>query len=140
VAALNLLRLGRMTGDVALEKRAEDLLSAFAAQVSAVPMAHTHFLMAVDFRIGPSREIVVAGNRDAEGTRAMVEAIHGPFLPSTVLLLKEAGAPGERLASLAPFTEPLRTQGGLPTAYVCEDYACRKPETGLEELKASLGL
>jgi uncharacterized protein YyaL (SSP411 family) len=139
VAATNLFRLGRMTGDVSLEKRAEELLHGFAAQVAAVPMAHTHLLMALDFRLGPSREIVVAGDRGAMGTRAMLEAVQTPFLPHTVLLLKEEGRAGERLAALAPFTQSLTARDGTPTAYVCENFACRQPETNLEALKKSLG-
>ncbi len=62
VAALNFLRLGRMTGNVDLEQRAEQLTQAFSEQVKDQPMAYTQLLIALDFMVGPSQEIVIAGD------------------------------------------------------------------------------
>ncbi|UCG21575.1 MAG: thioredoxin domain-containing protein [Deltaproteobacteria bacterium] len=58
VAFLNLIRLGRITGEANLEKNAEQLAGAFASRIKAYPSAYTQFLVALDFIIGPSREIV----------------------------------------------------------------------------------
>ena len=53
VAALNLLRLGRMTGNVALEQKAEELTQIFSRQITDQPMAYTQVLVALDFMVGP---------------------------------------------------------------------------------------
>jgi uncharacterized protein YyaL (SSP411 family) len=51
VAALNLVRLGSITGDLALRELAEQLSGAFAKRIKAYPSAYTHFLIALDFMI-----------------------------------------------------------------------------------------
>ena len=55
VAALNLIRLGGITGDASLQKMAEQLAGAFSKRIKAYPSAYTQFLTALDFMIGPGR-------------------------------------------------------------------------------------
>lgn len=55
VAALNLIRLGGITGDASLQKMAEQLAAAFSKRIKAYPSAYTQFLTALDFMIGPGR-------------------------------------------------------------------------------------
>jgi len=139
VAALNLLRLARMTGSADLEDRAEALLGVFAAAVSEAPMAFTQFLNFLDFSLGPTREMVIAGEPDWESTRALTAEIQSKFLPRKVLLLRREGEEGRRLAALCSFVEGMHPVGGKATAYLCEGYACRTPLTDLEDLRSALG-
>ena len=129
VAALNLVRLARMTGDAGLEERARELVAAFADQAGQYPMAHTHMLMALDFLTGPGLEIVVTGDPGRETTREMVAAVHKRFLPGKVLLLKPVGNDGLRLSELCPYVEGMKSESGSTLAYVCHNYACRQPVT-----------
>jgi uncharacterized protein YyaL (SSP411 family) len=138
VAVLNFLRLGRMTGNIGLEEKAEELTRAFSRQVQDQPMAYTQLLNALDFMIGPGREIVIAGDPALETTRAMVKAVHTRFLPNKVLLLRSQGPEGERLVSLSLFVEAMRPINRQPTAYVCEQYACKTPIKDVEQLKSAL--
>jgi len=138
VAALNFLRLGRMTGNVVLEQRAEQLFRAFSRQVADQPMAYTHLLMALDFAAGPSREIVVAGDPDLDATREMVALIHKGFLPNKVLLLRPEGAQSKRLASVSPFVKDMVPIDDNPTVYICEQYTCQAPIKDLRRLESYL--
>jgi uncharacterized protein YyaL (SSP411 family) len=138
VAALNLLRLSRMTGKTDWDEKADLLLRAFAGMVSDYPSAYTQFLHAVDFAVGPSQEIVIAGDLESEETQAMVEAVHQAFMPRRVLMLKTS-RDGERLVALSPFLRDLHPMDGKPTVYICENHACKKPVTSLGELKSVLG-
>ncbi|MDY6839321.1 MAG: thioredoxin domain-containing protein [Thermodesulfobacteriota bacterium] len=138
VAALNFLRLGRMTGNVVLEQRAEQLFRTFSRQVADQPMAYTHLLMALDFAAGPSREIVVAGDPDLKATREMVALIHKGFLPNKVLLLRPQGAQSKRLASVSPFVKDMVPIDDNPTVYICEQYTCQAPIKDLHRLEAYL--
>jgi uncharacterized protein len=138
VAALNLLRLGRMTGDVSLEDKAEHLLQAFSGLVGDYPMAYTQFLNALDFSLGPGQEIVVAGDDSQVGVQDMITLLQRAFMPHRVLLVKPGGAEGERLAALCPYVQPLQPVNGEPTAYVCENHACKRPITSVQELQASM--
>ncbi len=138
VAALNFLRLGRMTGNVALEEKAEQLTRAFSGQVTDQPMAYTQMLVALDFMVGPSQEIVVAGDPGLETTRAMLSAIQKKFLPNKVLLLQPQGTEGTRLASSSNYVKAMVPLDRKPTVYICEQYACQTPIKEMSELQSYL--
>jgi len=138
VAALNFLRLSRMTGNINLEQRAEQLIQAFSEQVADQPMAYTQLLIALDLMVGPGQEIVIVGDPTLESTQAMINAVQRSFLPNKVLLLRSQGTEGKRLASLSPFVEDMDSENNRPTVYVCEKYACKTPITDLDKLKAIL--
>ncbi|KMY69093.1 thioredoxin [Desulfocarbo indianensis] len=125
--ALNLLRLARLTGDQAWENRAHKLMAAMSAQVAQQPMAYTQFLMALDFALGPAREVVVAGEPEHPMVQELLGVAKRRFLPNRALLLKPGGAPGRRLAQLAPFTEDMSPGESGAAAYVCRDFACQRP-------------
>lgn len=132
VAAYNALRLGRMTGKTALEEEAARALASDAS-VSAYPDAHTFWMVALAFAVGPAQEVVIAGGRDAEDTRRMAEALGRTYAPHAVTLLRAPGDGPTPIAEIAPFTAPQTAQGGRATAYVCEGYACQAPTTDPEE-------
>jgi uncharacterized protein YyaL (SSP411 family) len=138
IAVLNFLRLGRLTGNTDLEKKAGQLTRVFAAEVTEHPMAYTQLLVALDFMVGPSQEIVIAGDPDLETTWAMLNVVQRKFLPNKVVLLCPDGAEGKRLATLSPFVEPMHSVDHQPTVYLCEQYSCKKPITKVSELESEL--
>jgi uncharacterized protein YyaL (SSP411 family) len=136
VAAWNLVRLARLTGRVELEEAAQRTLAAFGS-AARTPMAHTVWLLALDAALGPSFEVVVAGDPAAADTRAMLRAFQARYLPHLVLLLRPDGdAPA--IAALAPFTLDQTSRGGKATAYVCRNHACRAPTTDVAQALANL--
>jgi uncharacterized protein len=140
VAVLNLLRLARMTGNTAWEEKAERVFQAFFHLISDYPSAYTQFLHAVDFALGPSREIVITGDLEKESTQKMIEAVHAAFLPNRVLMHLGRAEDVGRLAALAPFAAALAPNDGEPIVYICENFACRSPISDLVELERVLGL
>ena len=138
VAALNFLRLSRLTGNVDLEQRAAQLTQTFAGQVADQPMAYTQLLIALDFMVGPSQEIVIAGDLALETTQSMINAIRRRFLPNKVVLLRPEGAGAKRLALLSPFVQAMVSANNQPTVYVCEQYACQAPIKDVGQLEAAL--
>lgn len=138
VAAMNLLRLGKMTGNPELEKRAEDLMKAFADEVTTYPMAHAQFLIALDFMVGPSQEIVIAGEPDQASTREMIRCVHRAFIPNRVLLFRSKGNSRKRLETIASFVSALHPIGGRTTVYLCQNYTCMKPIHEIEELESAI--
>jgi uncharacterized protein len=139
VAALNLLRLARMTGNTTWEEKGVRLFQAFFQLVADYPSAYTQFLHAVDFALGPGLEIAIAGDLDRESTQKMVESLHAPFLPNRVLIHSRKPEEAERLVALAPFAADLQSNNGEPTVFICENYACRIPITNRDELQRVLG-
>ena len=138
VALLNLLRLGKITGEAAWSEKADQLLRNFSATISGYPMAYTQLLIALDWVVGPSQEIVIAGDPDHPVSREMVRLVREAFLPNKILLFKSTGPEGEALNRVAAFAESMVPAAEKPTAYVCEQYACRQPVQEAEALRKSL--
>lgn len=134
VAMLNLIRLGRLTGNPALEKRAAMIGRAFHEAVSQGPSAYTMLLTALEFGVGPSYEVVIVGDREADDTRAMHRALNRVFVPNKVVVYKPLGDDDEDIVELATFTKTQTAIDGKATAYVCKNYACDLPTTKTEQM------
>jgi hypothetical protein len=130
VAVANLVRLARLTGEHRLEESAISAARAVAGTARLHPSGHTFLVSAVDLLLGPSAEVVVAGARDADETRAMLEKLNGEFLPRTSVLVSDEGD----VARLAPWTSGIASEGDTPTAHVCRGGACGLPTTDVREM------
>jgi uncharacterized protein YyaL (SSP411 family) len=131
---LNLLRLGRMTANADLEEKAAKIGCAFSGSVKQLPSAHTQLMVALDFGIGPCYEVVIAGNANAEDTKAMVRALRTRFLPNKVVVLSPDEQKSPEIAQLAAFTRNQPGIRGKATAYVCLNYNCRLPTTDINKM------
>ena len=131
VAALNLARLAAMTGREEWRARAEQTVAAFGAGQNPARTAQTMPLMlcALDSLLNPPKEIVIAGQRDAGDTRALLRAIHAIYLPGKVILLLDGGEGQRELAQRLPFLATVGMQDGKATAYLCANGACQLPTT-----------
>ena len=138
VAALNLARLGQALENDADTKRAASVLQAFDATLQRAPLALPEMLVALDFQVGPTRQIVIAGAPGATDTAAMLQAARKPFLPDSIVLLAEGGADQEFLASHVDFFKDLRPLAGKATAYVCQNFACQLPTNDLAAVQKLL--
>jgi hypothetical protein len=78
-------------------------------------------------------EVVVIGARDDDATALLVAELHGRLLPAAVRLTASPGTDETLTPLLAG-----RTAASVPTAYVCERFACRQPVTDPEALRAQL--
>ena len=134
VAMLNLLRLGRITANTSFEEKATKLLRAFSGNINEAPSAYTQLMMGIDFALGPSQEIVIAGNSDSADTKKMLDAIRAKFIPNKVVLLRPLDKETPEIAGIAPFTKNQTSVGGKATAYVCRNYVCNKPTTDVKEM------
>ena len=137
VAALNLLRLGRMLSNPNLEEKANQIGQVFSDQISQTPLGYTQFLSALLFALGPTFEVVIAGERNAQGTDQFLEALQCNYFPNKVLLFHPKGDERGKITHLAPFLESKGMVDGRATAYVCRDYTCKMPTS---DPKQMLGL
>ncbi len=135
-AFMNLLILGRITGDTCYEDYAEQLRRGFSGEVAKAPAAYSFFLCAADYAIGPTTEIVLAGDRQSERAKEMLKAIHGIYLPRKVLVSHPAG-PSE-IETIAPYTQNQQPADNGPLLYVCEDYKCKEPISDPENIRTIL--
>jgi hypothetical protein len=138
VACLNLLRLGRLTGDPALEERAARVAAFLRPGARQSPVGHAASLLALDFALGPSSEVVVVGELKAPETDLMLREARRGFRPHQVLLWRPPGQERPPIAGLAPFTLELQGRGAAATAYVCHGGRCELPVTDARALAAVL--
>lgn len=129
VAMLNLLRLGRITANTDFEQKAAAIGRTFSGEIKSSPSASTQLMVALDFGIGPSYEVVIAGGSQAEDTKAMLNALRTRFIPNKVVLLKPTDQKEPEITRLAQFTKYQSSRDGKATAYVCLNYACKLPTT-----------
>ena len=135
VAALVLFKIGRLTMDMRFTNEAERVLKVFSGQIQKSPTSLSAMLIALDFSIGPAREVVIAADAQQPDTIEMLKLIHGKFLPNTVVLLHQTGKAGEAIKKIVPFVKFQVAINGKATAYVCQNYVCKQPVTEIDLLK-----
>jgi len=129
VQALNLLRLAELTGDDHYRGRADRVLAAFAPSLSASPTALSELLLALDFRIGAPREVVIVTPHARAEAEPLLAKLRAAYVPNRVLAVAAEGRDLDEQARLVPLLEGKRANGGRATAYVCERGACKLPTT-----------
>jgi len=139
VSMLNLIRLARLLGDTTYEDHAITIGRVFSSEIKRAPSAFSMMLLALDFAIGPSFEIVVAGNPESEDTRDMIQQIRGKFIPRKVVLLRGTKDQSRAITELAPFTKFHEPLEGKATAHVCIDHNCKLPTTDLKRMMELIG-
>jgi uncharacterized protein YyaL (SSP411 family) len=130
-AALGLLRLAALTGEQRYEDAAAGQLALLHEVAVRHPAAFGHLLQAIDLHLAPRREVALVG--DAEGVAALAAVVREARRPHLVL----AGGPGDGRTSV-PLMEQRTPVDGRAAAYVCERFACRRPVTVADELRALL--
>lgn len=135
VAAMNFLKLGRLTGDTDLEEKAYEQLKAFGSIIIGHPMGYTNMLSTLLFANSKASEIVIVGNREDPNAKRMLSIANKHFNPFTVVLFKDKESVEAGITGIAPYTEGQVMIDDKATAYVCENFACRAPVTDLQEFK-----
>jgi uncharacterized protein YyaL (SSP411 family) len=137
VAADVLLRLGLFTGDATYEHAGVSALRLIRDAMAGAPTGFGQALCALDLYVGPSNEVAIIGDPSSEGTRALVAEVTGAvYRPNVVMAV---AAPGDERAAMAvPLLRGRETDGTMPTAYVCERFACKLPVTDVAALRLQL--
>jgi uncharacterized protein YyaL (SSP411 family) len=139
VAALDFLRLGRITGDTTLERDASRTIRIFSNDVSRMASMFTQMMSALDFGIGPSFEVVIAGKSGALDTERMLGMLRQMYVPNKVVLFRPVEVDGPPITRIAEYTDAQTAIDGKATAYVCQNYACKAPTTDPAEMVELLG-
>jgi len=131
-ASWALLRLGTLTGNDRYRAIAEANLRAVGDLLTRAPSGFANWLAALDYATAAPKEIAIMGPRcDA---KPLLEVVFGRYLPNRVV----AGHPNGTDGVGSPLLKGRDAIGGVPTAYVCEDYACQLPVTTPNELLKQL--
>ena len=120
-----MLMLGRLFGDSRLLESAVSALRAASHPLSSQPTRYSYMLVALDFKVNPSYEVVVAV--ESEGAVGEVwRGLWSEYTPARVTCWKSRAG---RLESLASHLRNMPPVEGKPTIYVCREGACSLPTT-----------
>jgi uncharacterized protein YyaL (SSP411 family) len=134
VAVFNLLKLGYLTGQESLKKKAEQILHLFYSFLSQHPAGFSHMLSGLSFFLSPE-EVGVIGSKDDSRTQSLLKEISLAYLPNKILSLRD---PQEKIKEhWLPFLMEKGTVE-VPTAFVCKGFTCLPPVRDQKELKKIL--
>ncbi len=136
VAAETLLRIGLLADNSDYQRRAATVLRLTADAARRYAPGFGRMLCAFDFQLGAPREIAIIGTPGAADTGALMEAVWRPYLPNRVVA--QASPENAEATSLIPLLRDRPQINGKATAYVCENFTCKKPVTAAQELAAQL--
>ncbi|MDE2827831.1 MAG: thioredoxin domain-containing protein [Bacteroidota bacterium] len=121
VMMMNLLRLGRITGETELEATGHDAIAAHSAGLRQYPDGFNAALSALDYALGPSTEVMVSGDRSIAETQEMLSALRGIYAPNAVIL-----------------SRPVFGGSNQPAIHVCHRSTCDLPTQDTEAVIARL--
>jgi len=130
VATLNMLRLARLTANSKLEDEALGQFKAFASKVKTIESAHAYFMTALLYSTVPGKDIIICGEKNADGTKAMIKEINSTYMPFATVVLNTGD---KRFISINSELNEHKPILGKTTAYICENYTCREPIIDLEK-------
>ena len=140
IAALNVLRLSQIRDEPKMAERARQTTDAFATTLTNFASAMPQMLVAVDYSLSKPRQIVIAGNKDAPETKALLKEVHRHFLPKTVLFLADGGEGQKFVGEKNEAIRAMSPIEGKSAAYVCENFTCKAPVTDPKQLAELLRL
>jgi hypothetical protein len=132
VAMLNLLRIARITAEAEYEEKAEGINKTFSSLISKYPSGFTQFLIALDFAVGPSREIIISGKDYAPFHTTIFEN----FIPNKIVLRIDSLK--DSVSELVPYLKNYLAEENKTAVFVCEDYICKLPAYNSEVLEQLL--
>jgi uncharacterized protein YyaL (SSP411 family) len=127
-AADVLQRLAHLTGEPDYERAGVSALRLVRDGMAGAPAGFGHALSALDLYLDRVREVAIVGDPSSAQTRALSEEVTtNRFLPNHVLAVADEDDQPARAAVALLLERP--KVDGMPTAYVCERFACQLPVT-----------
>ena len=126
-AAMNLIKLAKITDKPSLLDEGKGILRSFMGGIAENPITGLHFLSALDYLNCPETEITFSGRIDSAEARKMLQSVHKRFMPGLVLRVSEGNA----------ITLP-KGKAAETVVQICASGACRLPVDDVHELERLL--
>ena len=133
IAAMNLLKLTRITGEIKWAEMADKIFKVFSNEINKVPSGYTSMVTAFLFEYDHPKEIVVVGSGSDPATQDALTRMKSEYIPGKILLFKDTDQLSPGLSPLAKWTATQETIDDKVTFYVCQDFACKIPTTDIKE-------
>ncbi|MFC2093060.1 thioredoxin domain-containing protein [Bacteroidota bacterium] len=133
IQILNMLKLGLITDDNSLTKKAEKSLQLFYNEISKLPFSSPQMFFSLYCFLKTPKEIIISGDINSKETKTMLNAIRNNYMPNKIILFAE-----ENLKSISPFINNIVKEKKGTNVYVCENYQCKLPVNDPDKLKELL--
>lgn len=136
IAAHALLRLAILTDSKQFRQKADKILDTNLTGISRAPRGYMNMLAAVDMAVNPPKEIAIVGKTGSEELELLLKTLHKHYLPNKVIaFLDPTGANSSEVAERIPLLRAKTLVSGKAAVYVCENYACKRPVTSVEDFE-----
>ncbi|GAB5490416.1 MAG: thioredoxin domain-containing protein [Phototrophicaceae bacterium] len=129
--AKQLIRLSAYTGDARYDEAGRDVLKPLLPAMQTYPQAFGEALNTSDMLIRGLSEVAIVGNPVKAETKALLAQVREVYRPNVITALARDNVDGETTIPLLNYRS---MRGDAPTAYVCQNFACKMPVTTAEEM------
>lgn len=121
-----LIVLSAYTGDERYETAARGVLQQIVGALQQYPQAFGEALNAADLLVRGIQEVAIVGDPALDTTRALLSVVNAGYRPNVIRALSAIDM-GEN--AVPPLMDYRAHVNGLPAAYVCEHFMCKRPVT-----------
>ncbi len=148
MTAYAFLRLGKLIGSHELQEFGRGILASFAHFMERAPTATGQMLLALDFDLGPTHEILVLVGPEDRPPEDLLFDLRRRYVPRKVLACRQAdgdpvplfrGADEQEVCcrSLDSMFQGKTAVDGQPSVYICRDHTCGEPAIGEAAIRAA---
>lgn len=138
MATMALLRLARLTGRNEFEQAAVDTLVSAAALMKQAPTAAGQMLMALDFHLGPTNELVLLVPQGDEFSHILPH-VQSRLIPRAVIVARTVPSSAEQHGdALADLFANKELVNGEATLFACERFSCQEPIHGESAIMSAI--
>ncbi len=138
VAAINLLRIGRLNANPVYEEKTAAIGKAFSGVIEGNPASYSHLISVFNMAFNPGAQVIIIGDPSKRDTLEMISAYRRTFCPNSVAAFIPYPKGTSTVGDLIYHARDVRAFNGQATAYVCEDFLCRAPTTDPDEMVSSI--
>ncbi len=132
VAAFNLMRLSRITGNKRIEELSRKQINFLSSNIENYPSGHTFALLTVLYELYPSIEAVCLAIDDEDLNEIRKNLKHMPLVNTSVVAVKQSEV--EEASKIIKHLKNYVLKDKKPTYYICENKNCSLPINDINEL------
>ena len=134
ISMLNFIKISRITANLELEEKILRVNRAFSSKVDQALIAHSMFLIGLEYLFGSAFEVVIVGNPSTSDTKKMLTALRKEFIPNKVVMLLPLNEQTQKILEITDFVRYKESINGNATAHVCINRFCKFPTDDIEKM------
>jgi len=134
IAMGNLIKLSHITGQIELEKMAEEMSKTFSNSIKKHPSSYSQFLTALNSLFGPFNDLVLAGNKEKKDFNNLLNTLRSEYILDKVIVYRPVNIEDIKIEKMADYLKKYKNIDNKTTVYVCQNYTCKLPTTDINKM------